>query len=166
MIPQFKRKCNVERVRKQLKVWNREWYKFEASLTLRDSHLDISSCFINCDLEKLWDVMRFYDQKLKMFPNRTEQKDRKASILWEKGIEKVWYYKVLWQRTNDVFEVLWLRTLPSNITDQENRKCLEPRTEHEERNKLKVKIRRINGIDSWPKKSKSILMEWRSNNKT
>ena len=98
--------------------------------------------------------MRLYNKELKLFSNRTEQKDRKASILWEKGIEKVGYYKVLWQRTNDVFEILWLRTLPSNITDQENRKGLEPRTEHEERNKLKVKVRRINGIDSWPKKAK------------
>jgi len=28
-------------------VWNREWYRFEASQTLTDWHLDISSCFIN-----------------------------------------------------------------------------------------------------------------------
>lgn len=106
-IHQFIRKCNVERVQKQLKVWNREWYRFEASQTLRDWHLDISSCFIDSDLEKLLDVMMLYDKELRLFSNGTEQKIERFKYYESKGIERVRYYEVLWQRTNDIFEVLW-----------------------------------------------------------
>jgi len=52
--------------------------KCEIGNDIAHLHLDISSCFINCDLEKLLDIMRLYDKELTPFSNRIEQKDQKA----------------------------------------------------------------------------------------
>jgi len=61
------------------------------------------------------------------------------------------------KKINNIFKILWQLTLPLNKIEQENRKPLGPRTDHEERNKLKV--RGINEIAYWPQRNQKEIHE-------